>query len=66
VGKRLRKLREAAGISHVAMLELLRAKGWDIDPAVLSRIEQERRSLTDIEIDCFLQALGADWAALNS
>jgi len=65
VGKRLRAIREGAGISHVQMLALLHRAGWDIDPAVLSRIEQGQRTLTDIEIAAMLRCLDSDWAALN-
>lgn len=65
VGRRLRKIRENAGVSHVQMLGRLHKAGWDIDPAVLSRIEQGRRTITDIEMFTLLTVLGVDWAALN-
>ena len=65
VGKRLREIRESTGVSHVKMLTLLHAAGWEIDPAVLSRIEQGRRTITDIELLAFLKALGKTWADLT-
>lgn len=65
MGKRLRTLREKEGILHVAMLDLLRERGWDLDPATLSRIEQGTRTLTDIEILAFLEALGKEWTDLD-
>ena len=65
MGTRMRFLREKDGITHVQMLDLLRAEGWDLDPATLSRIEQGTRTLTDIEILAFLRALGKKWADLD-
>jgi transcriptional regulator with XRE-family HTH domain len=65
IGTRLRRMRERHGITHVQMLDLLRAGGWDLDPATLSRIEQGTRTLTDIEILAFLHALGRKWAELD-
>jgi len=65
VGKLLREIREKAGVSHVEMLGLLQQAGWEIDPAVLSRIEQGRRTITDIELLTLLKALGKNWSALD-
>lgn len=65
VGRRIRKIREDAGVSHVQMLGRLHKAGWDIDPAVLSRIEQGQRTITDIELFTLLEVLGENWAALN-
>lgn len=65
MGARMRFLREKDGITHVQMLDLLRAEGWDLDPATLSRIEQGSRTLTDLEILVFLRVLGKKWADLD-
>lgn len=65
IGRRLREIRESAGVSHVQMLKLLHENGWDIDPAVLSRVEQGRRTLSDIELSTCLKALGKRWADLD-
>jgi len=64
-GSRLRVLREQAGWSQAGFAEELQRSGWDIDRAVLVRLEAGKRTLTDYEIDFILWKLGKKWSDLD-
>ncbi len=49
-GPRIRDIREKKGWSQLDLARRLQVKGWDIDPATLSRVETQKRSLTDAEL----------------
>jgi hypothetical protein len=66
LGPRLRELREEAGMKANELAVQLQKNGWDIDPVVLSTIENKRRTLTDIEIGLILKVLGLSWKDLES
>jgi ribosome-binding protein aMBF1 (putative translation factor) len=64
-GAKLRKLREAAGWSQAGFAAELQRHGWDIDRAVLVRLESGKRSTVDYEIEFILKVLGKSWADLG-
>jgi len=64
LGGKLRKLREAAGWNQAAFTGELQRYGWDIDRAVLVRIESGKRTLTDYELHFILKALNRTWTDL--
>ena len=65
-GAKLRQLREAAGWSQAGFAAELQRHGWDIDRAVLVRLESGKRSTVDYEIEFILKVLGKSWADLMS
>jgi len=65
LGARIRALREKKGVSSVELIRRLQIGGWDIDPAVYTRIEQGQRMLTDWEVLACLSAMGKSWADLE-
>ena len=64
-GPRIRELRERAGISQAEFARQLQLAGWDCDVMVVNRIELQKRSLTDVEIEIVLSVLKLKWAELD-
>ncbi len=64
-GGRLRLLREEKGWTQAGFATELQRAGWDIDRAVLVRLEAGKRTLTDFEIDFILKILGRKWSDLD-
>lgn len=61
-GIRIRQMREKAGLQAKELAAKLQREGWDIDPVVLSNIENQSRSVTDIELAMILRVLKRKWA----
>ncbi len=64
-GAKLRQLREAAGWTQAGFAAELQRQGWDIDRAVLVRLESGKRSAVDYEVAFILKTLGKTWADLE-
>jgi len=60
-GKLIRHLRNEAGLSQEKFAAKLQLAGWDVDLAVVARIEYGERPLLDYELGFILDALGKDW-----
>lgn len=65
LGGRLRQLREISGWNQSDFAAHLQRRGWDIDRAVLVRIESGKRTLTDVELQFILRVLKLDWSDLS-
>ena len=62
--RNLIELRKAQGLSHRLLAYQLQLKGYDIDKNVITRIETNKRYVTDIELQAFCQVLGATYDEL--
>ena len=60
-GKLIRQLRNEAGLSQEKLAVKLQLAGWDVDRAVVVRIECGQRPLLDYELKFILDALGVGW-----
>lgn len=60
IGSRIREARYRAGrkISQVELAARLQASGIDLDPSAISRIENQERLITDIEVVAICAVLG--------
>lgn len=60
VGPRIREARNRADrkISQVELAARLQAAGIDLDPSAISRIENQDRLITDVEVVAICEALG--------
>lgn len=63
-GPKIRKLREGMGMSQAELARRLQRGGWDIDLMVMNRIELQRRTITDRELERILRALKLRWQDL--
>ncbi len=63
-GPKIRKLREAMGVSQAELARRLQRGGWDIDLMIMNRIELQRRTITDRELERILKALKLRWEDL--
>jgi len=54
----IRKFRKEAGWSLEKLTAKLQLAGWDVDLAVVARIEYGQRSLLDYELKFFLDVFG--------
>ena len=61
ISKRLIRLRQKHGLSQRDLAHQLQLAGYDIDKNVITRIETNRRFVTDIELQAFCQVLGVDF-----
>lgn len=64
ISKHLIQLRQERGLSQRDLAHQLQLAGYDIDKNVITRIETNRRFVTDIELQAFCQVLGVDFDAL--
>ena len=55
IGLRLKKLREAKGLSQRDLARALQLSGTDIDKNVITRIETNKRYVTDLELKAFAE-----------
>ena len=63
-GSVLRKFRTEAGWSQAELVAKLQRAGWDLDRAVLVRIESGKRTLLDFEVGFLLRILKKKWVDL--
>ena len=57
IAKRLRQLRKERGFSQEELAAQLQLLGVDMDQQMLSKIENNRRIVTDYELACLCQVL---------
>lgn len=57
ISQRLIQLRKQQGLSQRALAQKLQLAGYDIDKNVITRIETNKRYVTDIEIAAFASVL---------
>ena len=61
---RLIELRKQQGISQRDLAHKLQLAGYDMDKNVITRIETNKRYVTDIELQAFAEVLGVSYAFL--
>ena len=61
ISKHLRKIREARGLSQNALAKLLQLAGCDVDKNTITRIENNKRHVTDVELKAFVEVFGVDY-----
>ena len=64
VSSRLIELRRQQGLSQRDLAHKLQLAGYDMDKNVITRIETNKRYVTDIELRAFSQVLGVSYAYL--
>ena len=64
VSSRLIELRRQQGISQRDLAHKLQLAGYDMDKNVITRIETNKRYVTDIELRALSQVLGVSYAYL--
>ena len=57
IGRRLRRLRKAQGLSQEALAAQMQLLGVDINQRLISKIERNERFVKDYELVCFCQVL---------
>lgn len=57
-GDRIAVLREAMGLSQNGLAGLLQLKGWNVHKNAISKIEQGKRSVSDLELILIASVLG--------
>ena len=58
ISKNLIELRKAQGLSQRLLAYQLQLKGYDMDKNVITRIETNKRYVTDIELKALCEVLG--------
>lgn len=61
IGERLRQLRNAAGLSQRDLARELQLLGIDMDKNVITRIETNKRYVTDFEIQALKQLFNVSY-----
>jgi transcriptional regulator with XRE-family HTH domain len=64
VSNRLIELRRQQGLSQRDLAHKLQLAGYDMDKNVITRIETNKRYVTDIELRALSQVLGVSYAYL--
>lgn len=64
IGRRLIQLRKQYGLSQRDLAQKLQLAGYDIDKNVITRIETNKRYVTDIELKAFASVFNVDYAYL--
>ena len=64
VCKQVRKEREARGLSQSALAKMVQLNGCDIDKNAITRIENNKRYVTDVELKAFVEVFGVDYGYL--
>ena len=64
VSSRLIELRRQKGLSQRDLAHKLQLAGYDMDKNVITRIETNKRYVTDIELRALSQVLGVSYAYL--
>ena len=62
IHERLKELREAEGLSQRGLANKLQLHGYDMDKNVITRIQTNKRYVTDVEIKAFVEVFGVDYA----
>lgn len=64
INQRLIELRKAKGLSQRELAHSLQLAGYDIDKNVITRIETNKRYVTDVELKAFVEIFGVDYGYL--
>lgn len=64
IGERLRLLRARAGLSQRDLAHQLQLAGMDMDKNVITRIETNKRYVTDLELRALKQIFGVSYQYL--
>lgn len=64
INQRLIELRKEHGLSQRALAHSLQLAGYDIDKNVITRIETNKRYVTDVELKAFVEIFGVDYGYL--
>ncbi len=64
ISSRLIKLRKQQGLSQRDLAHKLQLAGYDMDKNVITRIETNKRYVTDIELRALSEVLGVSYAFL--
>lgn len=64
INQRLIALRKEHGMSQRALAHSLQLAGYDIDKNVITRIETNKRYVTDMELKAFVEIFGVDYGYL--
>ena len=64
ISQRLIALRKQYGLSQRALAEKLQLAGYDMDKNVITRIETNKRYVTDIELRALASVFNVDYAYL--
>ncbi|MBR4026273.1 MAG: helix-turn-helix transcriptional regulator [Lachnospiraceae bacterium] len=64
INQRLIELRKEHGMSQRALAHSLQLAGYDIDKNVITRIETNKRYVTDMELKAFVEIFGVDYGYL--
>lgn len=57
-GARIREMRVAKGWTQDVLMAKLQLEGWDVCHQAISRMENGKRTITDIELVAFAKVLG--------
>ena len=61
ISNRLKKVREERGLSQSSLAKMLQLNGCDIDKNTITRIENNKRYVTDVELKAFVNVLGVGY-----
>ncbi len=64
INERLKELREENGMSQRGLAQTLQLRGYDMDKNVITRIETNKRYVTDVELKAFVEVFGVDYCYL--
>ena len=64
ISKRLQEFRKAKGLSQSQLAAKMQTMGVNLDQQMISRVENNRRIVTDFELLCFCDVLGLDLSEL--
>lgn len=66
IGPKIKKLREAQGLTQEELAARCNLLKWDISRGTLAKVEAQVRRVTDDEVELFAQALNAEIKELYS
>ncbi len=64
ISKQLRRIREERGLSQNGLAKMMQLSGCDIDKNSITRIENNKRYVTDVELKAFVEFFGVDYGYL--
>ncbi len=64
IGQRLRELRIQYGLSQKGLARKLQLRGYDIEKNIITRIENDQRYVTDIELKALVEVFDIDYEFL--
>lgn len=64
ISQRLKELREENNMSQSALARRLQLQGYDMDKNAITRIETNKRYVTDMELKAFVEIFGVGYGYL--